>query len=144
MKRHNCHRFFVIILANMITFSCQTSQSSQNKTNSQFNDPRTSKAVLRFETTKIDFGDVSKDTLLTGKFILRNSGTDTLIINNVQPDCSCTSSHLSKHKIPPKDTASIVLSVSTRDKNGKITLYSTVSTNTETKLFSLRLVANIH
>ncbi|MDN3548806.1 DUF1573 domain-containing protein [Mucilaginibacter aquaedulcis] len=144
MKKNYYLNIMGTVMLGMIIVSCQTKSKGQQVADSLFRDPKKTKAVLTFDKTKVDFGNVSEDTLLTGKFTIRNSGTEMLIINNVQPDCSCTSYHLTKRKILPNDTASLSLSVMTKHKSGKIMLYSTVSANTENRLYSLRILANVN
>lgn len=100
-------------------------------------------AELKFLEKKIDFGSVPNDTVLTGKYDFVNPSRDTLIITSVNPDCTCTGYMLSREKIPPNDTGYITLKVSTRHKSGAVVLYSTISANTPTRLYSLKMMANV-
>jgi hypothetical protein len=100
-------------------------------------------AEMKFFQHKIDFGSVPNDTVLTGKYNFLNPSRDTLIITSVNPDCTCTGFTLSNEKIPPKDSGYILLKVSTKNKSGAVVLYSTISANTPTRLYSLKMMANV-
>jgi hypothetical protein len=100
-------------------------------------------AELRFMQKKIDFGYVPGDTVLTGKYDFVNPSADTLVITSVNPDCTCTGYTLSKERIPPHDSGYITLKVSTREKTGAVVLYSTISANTPTRLYSLKMMAHV-
>src|SRR5579863_3634709 len=98
---------------------------------------------LQFRRNKIDFGSVPVDTVLTGKYDFLNPAKDTLIITSVNPDCTCTGYTLSREKIPPGDSGYILMKVSTKNKSGAMVLYSTVSANTPTRLYSLKMTAHV-
>jgi len=101
------------------------------------------KAELKFLEKKIDFGNVPDDTVLTGKYDFINTSKDTLFITSVNPDCTCTGYKLNKNKIAPNDSGYITLQVSTKNKTGAVVLYSTISANTPTKFYSLKMMANV-
>lgn len=82
---------------------------------------------LLFQNKNIDFGRVSNDTVLYAKFVMKNISKHNVVINYVNPDCSCTAFQVSKKDILPQDTASIVLTVDTRNKYGKEKLYTIVN-----------------
>ena len=110
---------------------------------SLFRHPATSLANLVFDRTRIDFGTVSSDTVISGKFHFRNTGKDTLLIENILPDCSCTSFDITKRVISPGDSACLTLNMSTQHKTGNVQVYSTIDANTETRLYSLEILANV-
>ena len=116
------------------------------KAAAKFPDPESDSshfAELKFLQHKIDFGSVPGDTLLTGKYNFLNPSRDTLIITSVNPDCTCTGYTLSRERIPPNDTGFILLKVSTKNKSGAVVLYSTITANTATRLYSLKMMANV-
>lgn len=98
---------------------------------------------LKFVQRRVDFGVVTKDTILCARYDFINTGKDSLIINYVAPDCSCTGYELSKKEIAPNDSAYILLKLSTKDKAGPVEIYSTVAANTQTKLYSLQILADV-
>ncbi len=134
---------FLIYLTCFVSCKQKQKKFQQSKGEIQFNHLRVDSSDLKFTNTRVDFGIVSKDTLLSGKFEFKNTGTDTLIIKNVIPDCSCTSFNLSKSHISPGDTASITLNMSTKHKFGPVEVYSTVEANTRTRLYSIEILADV-
>lgn len=100
-------------------------------------------ADLKFDKRIYDFGDVSGDTTLIAKYYFKNTSNNNLIINYINPDCLCTSYKISKKFITPGDSAFIQLEFNTKGKIGKQKIYTTVSANTETKMYLLVLKANI-
>ncbi|MDE5417934.1 DUF1573 domain-containing protein [Labilibaculum sp. DW002] len=98
---------------------------------------------LIFINKYIDFGKVRQDTLLIGKYRFYNSGSDTLFIKYVNPDCSCTGYSLSNDTIQPLDTAFIELKFDTKEKLGFNKIYTTVRANTQTEFYKLTLKAYV-
>ena len=55
--------------------------------------------------TTYDWGNVRPgQSPLSGKFIIKNTGTDTLKITRVQPSCGCTSAPLDKYTLLPNES----------------------------------------
>jgi len=98
---------------------------------------------MKFICKYINFGKVSRDTLLVGRYAFFNSGKDSLRIKYVNPDCSCASYKLSQKTLSPGDTAYIELVFKTKDKLGVNKIYTTVCANTNTKMYKLTLKANV-
>jgi Protein of unknown function (DUF1573) len=59
--------------------------------------------------TRIDMGVVGQDAAVTFQFSLLNTGKDTLFIDNVRTDCSCTEAVWPLHGVPPGMKAEITL-----------------------------------
>lgn len=51
----------------------------------------TEKGAIHFSKKLLDLGNVDKDTLIEGRFVLKNFGKQDVKINYVNPDCTCTS-----------------------------------------------------
>jgi hypothetical protein len=98
---------------------------------------------LIFENKVFDFGQIEQDTVISAVFIFKNTGKKNLIIDYVNPDCSCTDYYLSKDTISPEDTASIVLFLNAINKLGKVKGYTIVSANTEEELYKLTLKGEV-
>jgi len=98
---------------------------------------------LEFDRQIIDFGDVRQDTLLTATYIARNTGQNDIVIAYVNPECICTSYRVSKTRVSPSDTLSIVLTLDTTGKRYGQILHTTVRANTNEKMHRLLLKANI-
>jgi hypothetical protein len=90
-----------------------------------------------------DFGLIKNDTVLVAKYRFVNTGNSVLIIDYVNPDCTCTSYYLSQKRIMPNDTAYIELKFDTRQKMGSHKLYAVVATNTVAKFYKLTLKVDV-
>jgi hypothetical protein len=72
--------FLVIAVAISITFSCSQSQSGKSE----------KAAIITFKETNHDFGAVEQNSNCTYEFEFKNTGKESLILNNVQSSCGCT------------------------------------------------------
>jgi hypothetical protein len=98
---------------------------------------------LTFLNRTVNFGNIRSDTLLKAKFLFVNSGTETVEIEYVNPDCTCTDYSLSSSLINPQDTAFVVLSINTANRYGYNAVYSTLKANTSIKMYKLTLIFNV-
>ncbi|NER08674.1 MAG: DUF1573 domain-containing protein [Okeania sp. SIO3C4] len=104
------------------------------------------KAVLteiEFKDKIFDFGEVQEDSLLIHRYYFKNVGNEKLIIDYVNPDCTCTGFTLSNDTIMPMDSAYVELKYDTKDRYGKQKLFATMKANTETKMYAIILKANV-
>jgi len=60
--------------------------------------------------TAFDFGKISEDRPLTHTFVIKNTGTTPLHIEDVDPDCACTVPKYDK-SIPPGSEGGITLTI---------------------------------
>ena len=88
--------FVIIFLISMVS-GCVIPASAQNLP--------ASGAKISFSESMWDFGYVPKAGTVTHTYMIKNIGTDTLIIVKVRPDCGCTSTPLTQKRIPPNDSA---------------------------------------
>jgi hypothetical protein len=56
-----------------------------------------------------DFGYVPEGIKVSRIFLIKNTGTDTLIISGVRSDCGCTHTPLSNSRIAPRQTTELEL-----------------------------------
>lgn len=101
------------------------------------------KTSLQIDKTVIDFGTVKEDSVLIASYIVKNTGDSLLVIENINPDCTCTSYQLSKNKIMPKDTCLILLFLDTKGKKGSEIIYATLKANTQVEQYLLTLKARV-
>ena len=78
---------------------------------------RAPKAILSEES--FNFGTITPGQKITHDFILKNEGTDPLIIRKVSTTCGCTASVPDKYEIPGGDQTVIKCSFDSRGKAGK-------------------------
>lgn len=66
--------------------------------------------VATIKETSFDFGKIFEDRALTHTFIIENTGTAPLRIEDVDPDCACTVPSYDK-TIPPGEQGAITLTI---------------------------------
>lgn len=92
-----------------------------------------------------DWGTVNpSDTPLKCKIVVKNSGTDTLVITEVKPGCSCTAAPISKKLIAPNDTASLDITLNLNGHNTNVVKTLAIASNDPTtNLQIVYLKANV-
>lgn len=102
-----------------------------------------SKARIQFTEKQHDFGDLTQGESVTYKFAFQNSGTEPLMILNVQTTCGCTAPEWPKKPIPPGEGGEIVVTFNSAKKMGRVNKIITVYTNGEKPEEKLKIVTNI-
>jgi hypothetical protein len=75
-------------------------------------------AEIQFDSEIHDFGKANKGIKLEHSFELTNTGTDTLIINDIQTECGCTEVELAKRILLPGETAILMVTLNTTTLSG--------------------------
>lgn len=102
-----------------------------------------SNAEITFEEKAFDFGDVQQGNQVSHSFKFQNTGTEPLMILQVQTTCGCTAPEWPKKPIPPGQTAEIVVNFNSSKKVGRQNKIITVYTNGKKTEEKLKIVANI-
>jgi len=118
-----------VVIAIPISSSAQTSKADENR--------------LIFLEKIYEFGVVKADTLLSARFHFVNVGKDTVHIDYVNPECSCTSYLLSKQDLAPRDTAYIDIAYNTKGKFGAQKAYVIVRANTKEQMYKLTINVDV-
>lgn len=63
--------------------------------------------VAKFNVESFDFGKVEQNKPTTATFVVKNIGTEPLIIDQAAPSCGCTVSDYTKSPIAPGKTGTI-------------------------------------
>jgi len=90
------------------------------------------KAMVYFDHTSYNLGQILKDSKLTQKYLFTNIGSAPLFISNVRASCSCTVASYPKQPILPDDTNKIIVKLDTKHLgkfNKTIAVYSNASNN---------------
>lgn len=90
---------------------------------------KTAYAEPSFDREIFDFGPVTQGDLLTHIFTVTNTGTDTLYITNVEPECGCTSAEYSTAGIAPGEKGQITVQFDTTTKLGITAVHVDIETN---------------
>ena len=103
--------------------------------------------VMTFETKSHDFGDVKQGEKVTHIFKYKNTGTDTLRIDNIVSSCGCTVPNSYERVVAPGANASITVEFNSAGKMGVInktlTILSNEVTQTEDPAEYLRIRVNV-
>lgn len=110
MKKLN---FFISIVV-LIILNCSNYDSNQNK-NAQKSESSTFTRV-EFKPNSYDLGILSKDTIATALFYIKNIGEETLIIKDVRPECNCAGYNLENSSVSPADSARLIINFNTKNK----------------------------
>jgi hypothetical protein len=92
-------------------------------------------AEMSFDSEVYDFGKSIQGDILTHTFKLTNTGTDTLIIDNIETECGCTKVTSTTKKILPGEFTEITITLDTSKipkgiRAKKITIYSNIKEKT--------------
>ena len=81
--------------------------------------------------TKLDFGTIYRGDVVERNVDLKNTGTDTLVLGNVEVSCGCTGTVVAKDHIPPGDSGTLLIKFNSRNFTGPI--HKTVVVNSNAK-----------
>lgn len=87
------------------------------------------KALIEWDFTEHNFGDIAKGKPATVEFSFKNPGMIPLVITNVKSSCGCTVPDYPKEPIPPGGEGKIVVTYDAKT-SGYFTKSITVFTNT--------------
>ncbi len=85
--------------------------------------------IMVVEGNNIDFGKIYKGEKITRKFTIKNIGSDTLEVSNVQASCGCTAAMIDKKKIAPNDSGTLSTTFDSKNFSGKVSKTITLTTN---------------
>lgn len=92
----------------------------------------TKSAVMSFETKMHDFGDVKQGEKVTHVFKYKNTGTDTLRIDNIVSSCGCTVPQDYAKIVPPGGSATVTVVFDSTGKMGVVNKTLTILSNAVT------------
>lgn len=88
--------------------------------------------VMSFDTKSHDFGDVKQGQKVSYTFHYKNSGTDTLKIDNIVSSCGCTVPNSYEKVVVPGASASITVQFDSTGKMGVVNKTLTILSNAVT------------
>lgn len=101
------------------------------------------KEELTIRKKTVDFGTVSGDTILQARYFLINNTDSVIVINYVNPECSCTGYKISNYRIKARDSVYVDLELNTKGKYGEQKIYTIIQAETEAKMYKLTLKVDI-
>ncbi len=81
------------------------------------------------EGTSLDFGTIYRGEQFERKLTLKNTGTDTLVLGNVEASCGCTGTMLSSNRLAPGQTGSLLIKFNSKNFSGPVHKTVTVHSN---------------
>lgn len=124
----------------LVLFACKEQKADtkiQNETKVTVKDfaiaeiPQVEFAKIKFENIEHKFGKVPEGTMIKHTFKFKNVGTIPLIISDVAPQCSCTTTDFPKKAIFPNQSGEITLELDTKNKRGEVEKNARVVANIE-------------
>jgi hypothetical protein len=102
-----------------------------------------SNANIQFTEKQFDFGDIVQGETVSHVFKFVNTGSEPLIVLDVQTTCGCTAPQWPKTPIPPGETGEIVVKFNSTKKIGRQNKIITVYTNGIKPEEKLKIVTNV-
>jgi hypothetical protein len=85
--------------------------------------------LIRVDPAGFDFGAVLPGKVLRKEFRLRNAGDQPLLLERVSTDCGCTVGKLSRTTLEPGGATSLLVSLTTPARRGRLLKRVTVHSN---------------
>jgi hypothetical protein len=94
--------------------------------------------------TQIDFGDVPNFTPTKRTLVIKNIGTETLILSEVGATCGCTATLLSNDHLAPKDSALLYITFDAKRFIGQVEKMVSMVTNDDAqRSVEIKFTANV-
>ncbi|SNR31622.1 DUF1573 domain-containing protein [Lutibacter flavus] len=138
-----------VLLMSIAFFSCKENASSKvNTSNLESAKERDAvinlgSAIIEFDKTEYDFGEVTEGDLVEGSFEVTNTGKVDLIITSAKATCGCTVPDWPKEAIKPGESGEIKFTFNSRGRVGKQSKSITLKTNTEKVTETVRIKGTV-
>lgn len=99
--------------------------------------------TIDYEAVEIDFGKVREGKIVEKTFWFRNTGAESLLIENVRSSCGCTVPEWPKEPVPPGGRGKIVVRFDTKGKYGEQRKRVIVTANTNPRETFLELSGKV-
>lgn len=98
---------------------------------------------ITFQEAEYNFGDIHQGDKAEHVFAFENSGTEPLILSNVNTTCGCTATNWPRDPIAPGGTGEIKVVFNSAGKMGTQTKVVTVFSNAINAQEKVRMVGNV-
>jgi hypothetical protein len=99
---------------------------------------------ITFATPVYEFGKVKAGDAVKYSYVFTNTGTGTLEVTHVQPQCGCTTAGDWTHKVETGQTGTVAISFNSANYNGPVFKTVTVTSNDKSQpTFSLQLKGTV-
>lgn len=88
-------------------------------------------------------GTVIRGDTLFVSFLIKNTGAETLYIDNVHPDCTCAGYNLDQEEVPAGEQTMLSLTIDTTHKYGPQQINAVMDCNSEEGFHILKVVFDV-
>lgn len=103
----------------------------------------TTRAKFEIKDKSFNFGDLAEGEIVTHTFRFKNTGKKSLVIQNIESSCGCTTPKYDKKPIPPGDEGKIEVEFNSSGRYGKQYKVINIFANVPEKVVELKIIANI-
>lgn len=142
------YNFLILFILTISFIGCKknnniSSDIVNNPASLENNKISASNAIIKFETTEYDFGDIMEGEKVSYSFKFNNVGKDDLVITSVSTTCGCTVTDFPKDPLKPGESGTIVVTFNSSGRSGKQVKVITVATNANPSMSQLTIKANV-
>lgn len=142
------YNFLILFILTISFIGCKknnniSSDIVNNPASLENNKVSASNAIIKFETTEHDFGDIMEGEKVSYSFKFNNVGKDDLVITSVSTTCGCTVTDFPKDPIKPGESGTIEVTFNSSGRSGKQVKVITVATNANPSTSQLTIKANV-
>ena len=142
------YNFLILFILTICFIGCKknnniSSDIVNNPASIENNKISTSNAVIKFETTEHDFGDIMEGEKVSYSFKFNNVGKNDLVITSVSTTCGCTVTDFPKDPLKPGESGTIEVTFNSSGRSGKQVKVITVATNANPSMSQLTIKANV-
>lgn len=103
----------------------------------------TSQAKITFSESTHEFGDIYQGDRVEHLFTYTNSGTEPLILSNVQTTCGCTATNWSREPLAPGESGTIKVNFNSTGKVGMQNKVVTITSNASNNPERISITTNV-
>jgi len=142
------YNFLILFILTICFIGCKknnniSSDIVNNPASLENNKVSASNAIIKFETTEHDFGDIMEGEKVSYSFKFNNVGKNDLVITSVSTTCGCTVTDFPKDPLKPGESGTIEVTFNSSGRSGKQVKVITVATNANPSMSQLTIKANV-
>ncbi len=118
--------FFGLVCLSM---AIAVAQNPVTSTTSTQQDPQQTNTTIKFDEISHNFGNVTEGEIAKYEFRFTNTGTEPLVLTNVQASCGCTTPKWPREPIAPGQSAVITAEYNSNGRPGSFTKNIFVKSN---------------
>ncbi len=99
--------------------------------------------TIEVAETKFDFGKIKDGDKVRHTYMIKNAGTNPLVISNVQVSCGCTAPFFPKEPIQPGKIGEVTLEFNSAGKEGMVNKNALIVANADNAPFSIGFSAEV-